>query len=550
MVLFRKISTFLIVSLVGKIDFYMTFLASHFTIRDDWHITNLTLQFYYKSGAYQYDNAASPMSTLELVAPPDANNSQGSVRTVIAQVPPKSSPQPSTLVFVAPPDANDSQGSVRTVYSQVPPDANNSPGSVPTVIARLSPDESPNPPSTLIPQVPPDATVPSPGPIVDPVNKGNNIGLVGGVAGGIVLIVVLVIVWVVVRRKRKAKETGFILPLSLDNEFENGRGPRKFSYKEMVNATNNFGEKEKLGVGGFGAVYKGFLKDLNCFVAVKKISKQSKQGSKEYTTEVRIISQLRHKNTVKLIGWCHEKELILVYEFMPNGSLDSHLFKGKTLLTWVVRYKIVQDLVSALLYLHQEGDQCVLHRDIKSSNVMLDSEFNAKLGDFGLARLVDHAKGSQTTALAGTLGYMAPECLTTRKASKESDVYSFGIVALEIACGRRSIEHGVEEDQVSLLAWVWESFGENKLVDVVDKKLCMKFDWNQMERLLIVGLWCAHPDRNIRPTMGKVAQVLNFESPLPVLPPKMPVPNYNAPPTCPQVSSGSSQSLISLTLPK
>ncbi|XVE93580.1 hypothetical protein REPUB_Repub01dG0206900 [Reevesia pubescens] len=177
------------------------------------------------------------------------------------------------------------------------------------------------------------------------------------------------------------------------------------------------------------------------YVAVKRISKASKQGIKEYSSEVKIISRLRHKNLVKLVGWCQEKgELILVYEFMANGSLDSHLFKGKSSLTWEVRFKIVQGLASALFYLHEEVDHCILHRDIKTSNIMLDSSFNAKLGDFGLARLVDHAKGSQTTHLAGTMGYMAPECVSSGRVSKESDVYSFGIVALEIACGRRSIE--------------------------------------------------------------------------------------------------------------
>ena len=169
---------------------------------------------------------------------------------------------------------------------------------------------------------------------------------------------------------------------------------------------------------------------------------------------------------------------------------------------------------------------------------MLDSEFNAKLAEFGLARLVDHAKGSQTTALAGTIGYMAPECLTVSKASKESDVFSFGIVALEIACGRRSIEQRDEEAQISLVAWVWDSYGKERFLDVVDKKLCMNFNQNQIESLMIVGLWCAHPDRNLRPSIRRAMQVLNFESPFPIFPCKMHVPNYDLP-TAPAISSGS-----------
>ncbi|KAA3472312.1 putative leucine-rich repeat receptor-like serine/threonine-protein kinase [Gossypium australe] len=286
------------------------------------------------------------------------------------------------------------------------------------------------------------------------------------------------------------------------DEFQNGMELRKFSLVQIAKMTNNF-NGEKLGKGGFGVVYKGYLRDSDTYVAVKRISKASKQGIKEYASEVKIISQSRHKNLVKLIGQCHEKgELILVYELMANGSLDSHLFK--------------------------EGDHCVLHRDIKASNIMLDSSFNAKLGDFGLARLVDHEKASQTTHLAGTLGYLAPECVSSGKASKESDIYSFGVVALEIACGRRSIESKYEESQVSLVAWVWDSYGSQRLLDVADPKLSMNFDAKQMECLLMIGLWCIHPDQHLRPSIRQTIQVLNFEAPLPKLPSTRPTATYNA----------------------
>jgi serine/threonine protein kinase len=148
------------------------------------------------------------------------------------------------------------------------------------------------------------------------------------------------------------------------------------------------------------------------------VSKGSKQEINEYASKVKIISRLRYKNLVQLIGWCHERgELLLIYEFMPNGSLDSHLFTEKSI--WATRYKVAQGLVSVLLYLHEEWEQCVVHRDIKSSNIMLDSNFNTKLEDFGLARLVDHVKGSQTAVLVGTMGYMAPKCVKTGNASKE-----------------------------------------------------------------------------------------------------------------------------------
>ena len=157
-------------------------------------------------------------------------------------------------------------------------------------------------------------------------------------------------------------------------------GPRKFTYNEFVHATNDFDDKEKLGQGGFGAVYKGLLRDSNTFVAVKRVAKGSKKGLEEYASKVKIISQLRHRDLVKLIGWCHKKrELLLVYDFMPNGSIDSHILKEESALMWAVRYKIAQGLASSLLYLHEEWEQCILYRDIKSSNIMLDSKGHKSL---------------------------------------------------------------------------------------------------------------------------------------------------------------------------
>ncbi|GLU08935.1 hypothetical protein SLE2022_258180 [Rubroshorea leprosula] len=315
--------------------------------------------------------------------------------------------------------------------------------------------------------------------------------------------IILFLFW----RKRRENEVDVLaFDVSFSDEFRNGMGPREFSYDELAIATKNFANEEKLGEGGCGVVYKGFMRDSNTYVAVKRVSKRSKQGIKEFASEVKIISQLRHKNLVKLIGWCHEKELLLAYEFMLGGSLDFHLFKGRSLLPWDIRYKIVQGLASALLYLHEEGDFCVLHRDIKASNIMLDSAFNTKLGDFGLARLVDHEKGSRTTLLAGTMGYIAPECYRTGMATKESDVYSFGIVALEIACGRRSIEYKHDEHLSSLVAWVWEAYGNQMVLDVADKKLSAEFNVKEMECLLLVGLWCAHPSHGMRLSIRQAIQ--------------------------------------------
>ncbi|XP_042487993.1 L-type lectin-domain containing receptor kinase IX.1-like [Macadamia integrifolia] len=207
-----------------------------------------------------------------------------------------------------------------------------------------------------------------------------NIGVVVGLAvgGAAAVIVVLMGLLLFIRRRKKQDDVILNVPM----------GPREFTCAELARATNHFDEEQKLGEGGFGGVYRGFLSDVNKDIAVKRISKGSKQGIKEYASEVKIISRLRHRNLVQLIGWCHQrKELLLVYEFMPNGSLDFHLFQNRGSLTWDLRYKIALDLASALQYLHEGWEQCIIHRDIKSSNVILDSNFNAILGDFGLATL-------------------------------------------------------------------------------------------------------------------------------------------------------------------
>ncbi|KAK9077265.1 hypothetical protein SSX86_005602 [Deinandra increscens subsp. villosa] len=360
----------------------------------------------------------------------------------------------------------------------------------------------------------------------------NKLRLVVGLTTGIsVLIMFFVILALVLWRKKKnngdeVEELGF--SVDINHGFEMGAtGPRRFSYLQLARSTAGFAENGKLGEGGFGGVYKGWLKDLSTYVAVKTVSKTSKQGIKEYASEVRIISRLRHRNLVQLIGWCQEKgELLLVYEYMENGSLDLHLFKAKSLLTWKIRYKIAIGLASALLYLHEGWEQCVLHRDIKSSNIMLDSNFNVKLGDFGLAKLVDHEKGSQTTMLAGTLGYMAPEIVTTGKASKETDVFSFGVVALEITCGRKSIDYKTQENQRWLVEWVWELYDAGTVLEAVDPRLQLDFNEDEVKRLMFIGLWCIHPDSKLRPSMRQVIHVLNAEASLPVLPSKMPLASY------------------------
>lgn len=317
---------------------------------------------------------------------------------------------------------------------------------------------------------------------------------------------------------------------SIDGEIDKGKGPRRFQYKQLVQSTNNFSEDRRIGEGGFGSVYKGLLEDANVDVAIKRISKTSKHRKKDFTSEVKIISRLRHRNLVPLIGWCHNhSELLLVYELETNGSLDSILFQTANdtmFLTWNKRYKIALGLASALYYLHEECDPSIVHRDVKSCNVMLGADCTAKLGDFGLARFVDHNRGPPNTILAGTMGYMAPECVITGRASKESDVYSFGVVALEIACGRRSIDLTTEGEVIGVLEWAWSLYRKGSLIGAMDQRLVvdLELDKTQVERLLLVGLWCANPDVKLRPSIRQAYSTLNMESPPPNLRVEMPDP--------------------------
>ncbi|KAK8943218.1 L-type lectin-domain containing receptor kinase IX.1 [Platanthera zijinensis] len=381
-------------------------------------------------------------------------------------------------------------------------------------------------------------------------NQRKNRASVGfGVIIAIGLLLLLVgFVWFLLWRRRwfrkspqEAKKADFDdddedIDANIDSEFEKGRGrgSMRFSYADLAAATKNFAGELKLGEGGFGGVYKGYLANSKTEVAIKRVSRGSKQGKKEYIAEVKIISNLRHRNLVQLVGWCHGSgELILVYEFMPNGSLDTYLYDSQRFLAWHLRYKVVLGLGSAVLYLHEEWEECVVHRDIKPSNVMLDAAFNAKLGDFGLARLVDHDRGMQTTVLAGTMGYLAPECLTSGRASKESDVYAFGMVALELACGRRPVEPKERAERVGLVSWVWDLYGGGRMLEAADERLNSEFDAEEMKRLMVVGLWCLHPDLGMRPSIRQALAVLKDEAPPPCLPQRMPVPMYYCSPPPP-----------------
>ncbi|CAL4898462.1 unnamed protein product [Urochloa decumbens] len=318
-------------------------------------------------------------------------------------------------------------------------------------------------------------------------------------------------------------------------------GPHRFKYGELRRATRGFRDRELLGSGGFGKVYRGVLPNSGETVAVKRVSHESRQGLREFVAEIASIGRLRHRNLVQLQGWCRRRaDLLLVYDFMPNGSLDRHLFhsssgadgaKGSSpprpVLTWPVRRRILRDVAAALLYLHEGWESVVLHRDVKASNVLLDGDMSARLGDFGLAKLHERGANPSTTRVVGTLGYLAPELTRTGKATAAADVFAFGAVVLEVVSGRRPIEPRAAPEELVLAEWAWERYAAGEVEKVVDKRLAAgEYDAAEVAAAVKVGLWCSHPSPAMRPTMREVVRYLDGgeagEVPEPPPPPPLP----------------------------
>ncbi|XP_073276970.1 receptor like protein kinase S.2 isoform X1 [Primulina huaijiensis] len=325
-----------------------------------------------------------------------------------------------------------------------------------------------------------------------------------------------------------------------------GENPRIFSYSELFIGSNGFSEKEVLGSGGFGRVYRAVLPSDGTVVAVKCLAERGERFEKTFTAELMAVAHLRHRNLVKLRGWCiHEEELLLVYEYMPNRSLDRVLFRrpesldaASPPLTWNRRRKIVHGLAAALNYLHQQLETQIIHRDVKASNVMLDSHFNARLGDFGLARWLEHNvehepktppvfkdrqfRLVETTRVGGTIGYLPPESFQKRSvATAKSDVFSFGIVVLEIVSGRRAVDLTYPDDQIILLDWIRRLSDEGALLQAGDARIPDKdFAQSDIERCIKIGLMSTFHDPNSRPNMKWVVEALsgNVYGTLPDLP--------------------------------
>ncbi|KAM7471676.1 hypothetical protein LguiA_009859 [Lonicera macranthoides] len=290
---------------------------------------------------------------------------------------------------------------------------------------------------------------------------------------------------------------------------------RIFSLKELHAATNNFNYDNKLGEGGFGSVYWGQLWD-GSQIAVKRLKVWSNKAEMEFAVEVEVLARVRHKNLLSLRGYCAEgQERLIVYDYMPNLSLLSHLHgqhSTECLLDWNRRMNIAIGSAEGIVYLHHHATPHIIHRDIKASNVLLDSDFQAQVADFGFAKLIPDGATHVTTRVKGTLGYLAPEYAMLGKASESCDVYSFGILLLELASGKKPIEKLSATMKRTITDWALPLACQKKFDELADPRLNGKYVEEELKRIVFVALLCAHSQPEKRPTMLEVVDLLQGES--------------------------------------
>ncbi|TYI33687.1 hypothetical protein ES332_A04G151000v1 [Gossypium tomentosum] len=362
-----------------------------------------------------------------------------------------------------------------------------------------------NPPPAPPPPITPTAPIPS----------GNSAtgAIAGGVAAGAALLFAapaIVLVW---WRKKKPQDHFFDVPAEEDPEVHLGQ-LKRFSLRELQVAADNFSNKNILGRGGFGKVYKGRLAD-GSLVAVKRLKEERTQGGElQFQTEVEMISMAVHRNLLRLHGFCMTPtERLLVYPFMVNGSVASCLRErpeSQAPLDWAIRKRIALGAARGLSYLHDHCDPKIIHRDVKAANILLDEEFEAVVGDFGLAKLMDYKDTHVTTAVRGTIGHIAPEYLSTGKSSEKTDVFGYGVMLLELITGQRAFDLArlANDDDVMLLDWVKGLLKDRRLETLVDADLQGNYIDHEVEQLIQVALLCTQGTPMERPKMSEVVRML------------------------------------------
>jgi serine/threonine protein kinase len=318
---------------------------------------------------------------------------------------------------------------------------------------------------------------------------------------GAPILVVIICILILIGRRTLAKRK------EEDDPFKGVAGiPTRFSYKQLREATNNF--SKKLGQGGFGPVYEGKLGNVK--IAVKCL-RDIAHGKEEFMAEVITIGSIHHINLVRLIGYCSDKfHRLLVYEHMGNGSLDKWIFRKNQSysFSWATRHKIILDVAKGLAYLHEECRQKIAHLDIKPGNILLGENFNAKISDFGLAKLIDRDKSHVMTKIRGTRGYLAPEWLSSAITEK-ADVYSFGVVVLEIVSGRKNLDNNQPEGSNNLINVLQEKIKVGQVLDIVrNQEEDIKSHGSEMIEVIKLAVWCLQRDCSKRPAMSQVVKVL------------------------------------------
>ncbi|XP_066168888.1 cysteine-rich receptor-like protein kinase 10 isoform X2 [Oryza sativa Japonica Group] len=313
-----------------------------------------------------------------------------------------------------------------------------------------------------------------------------------------------------IRKKRRWRRAENLSAPDTAEDFESIKSTL-LSLSSLQVATDNFDENKKLGEGGFGAVYKGLLSGQE--VAVKRLAKGSSQGLEELKNELVLVAKLHHRNLVRLVGFCLEEgERMLVYEYMPNKSLDFFLFdpEKRRGLDWVTRFKIIEGVARGLQYLHQDSRKKIVHRDMKASNILLDTDMNPKIGDFGLARLFGQDQTRDVTnRIVGTFGYMSPEYVMRGQYSTKSDVFSFGVLIIEIVTGQRNNRPYLFEQNEDIISTVWRRWSDGTVAKMIDHSLGKNYPEAEVLKCINIGLLCLQENPVNRPTMADIMVLLN-----------------------------------------